>query len=211
MNCSKNCPVLRARWPAMRPSLWLLASGFLLPACAREEVSHARVPKSAAAPHQPMPPMMQAGKDELPAPPKPGVGQALSWTLPHGWTDSKAASGMRYATLKPPTGQPEVTIVVLPGSAGGELPNVNRWRGQIGLSPLDDAGLAQARKELKTAAGAINLYDLAGEGAEAGRMLAAILTTADGNTWFIKLQGTTTTVAPLVTDFQAILQSLRFE
>ena len=188
-----------------------------LPACDRDTVSHARVPKGAEAaepeaPSAPAPPSMPAAAGELPAPPKPLAGQALAWTLPPGWTASKAGGGMRYATLKPPgAGQPELSIVVLPGAAGGELANINRWRAQISLPPLDDATLPAARKALQTAAGPVGLYDMAGDGAGAARMLAAILTTADGNTWFIKQMGTTATIAPVVADYTAIVQSLRLE
>ena len=76
-----------------------------------------------------------------PPPPRPTGQGALKWALPKGWTETPG-SGMRYATLTPPgAGKVEMSVVVLPGAAGGELANVNRWRGQIGLPPLDEAAL----------------------------------------------------------------------
>ncbi|TMB35869.1 MAG: hypothetical protein E6J61_01015, partial [Deltaproteobacteria bacterium] len=56
------------------------------------------------------------------------------------------ASGVRTASLKPAVaGHVEVSLTVLPGMAGGDLANVNRWRGQLGLSAIDDAAIASLR------------------------------------------------------------------
>ena len=103
-------------------------------------------------------------RDDVPLPPSPPSANALKWTLPKGWTDA-AGSGMRYATLKPPVpGRVDVSVVVLPGPAGGELANVNRWRGQIGLAPIDHQALAAARTALETKAGVVSVYDFSSEG-----------------------------------------------
>src|SRR5947209_6543301 len=90
----------------------------LAPACRREEVTHFRVSKAAApASSRPEPAAVMAG--EVDAPPAPAT--ALQWTLPKGWT-ATMVGGMRYATLKPPgAGRIDVSVVVLPGPAGGEL------------------------------------------------------------------------------------------
>ncbi len=45
-------------------------------------------------------------------------------------------------------GGAEVAITAFPGDVGGVLANVNRWRGQAGLAPVDDAGLGQATSAL---------------------------------------------------------------
>ena len=74
-------------------------------------------------------------------------------------------------------------MTVLAGEAGGELANVNRWRGQIGL-PRSSAALA-AREPLKTKAGTVSVYDFKGDG---GAVVAG-LTFVDGNTWFVKMTG----------------------
>jgi len=200
----------RLTGPRLVPAAIAAALGLSVCGCRDETVSHARVPKVAAVPAA-VAGMTESG-EALPEPPRPPAGQALAWTLPAGWSADKGQGGMRYATLKPPgAAGVELTIVVLPGSAGGELANVNRWRAQVGLAEVDDAGLAAERKAYATAAGPVGAWDLAGQGEGAARMLAAILTSADGNTWFVKLTGPTTTVAPLANDFAAIVRSLRFE
>ena len=151
-----------------------------------------------------------AGGDVAP-PPKPTGKGALKWTLPKGWTEG-GGEGMRYATLKPPVaGKVEATVVVLPGVAGGELSNVNRWRGQIGLGPLDEKALAAARKTIPSKAGTIAVFDFTSEGQVKSRMVAGLISTPDGNTWFLKLTGDAEPVAKAQLDFMRFMGSLRLD
>jgi len=120
---------------------------------------------------------------------------------------------MRFASYAVPDakgGKPsDLSVVTLPGDAGGELPNVNRWRGQLGLEPLDAAALATGSKHVDSKAGSILVVEFAGKqnGAPA-RMLAAILKTNDA-TWFFKLTGDDPAVAASRGDFLGFLRSLR--
>lgn len=184
-------------------------------ACSRDEVVHFRVPKSANAVTQPAS-MMGAigggstgGGGDLMASSAP-AGPVLTWSLPKGWGEH-LTGGMRYATLKPSTtGKLDVTVVVLPGPAGGELANVNRWRGQIGLGPIDEAALGSARKRIATKAGPVSVYDFVSEGDSKTRLIAA-LATGEGNSWFLKMVGDAAPVAAARPDFVRLLESLRFE
>ena len=183
--------------------------------CDRDEVSHFRVAKTtpAPAPAPAMPPAMAGMPAGMPAdvapPPRPASG-GLRWTLPKGWTES-AGGAMRFATLKPPVpGKIDGSVVVLPGPAGGELANVNRWRGQIGLPALDEAGLASARKVIQTKAGPLKVYDFS-NGGKSGSRLVAGLTESGGSTWFVKLTGDAGAVGAVREDFMKLLGSLRFE
>jgi hypothetical protein len=143
-------------------------------------------------------------------PPPPVRGRALRWTLPTGWAEEPGGQ-MRYATFRPPVaGRIDASVVVLPGPAGGELANVNRWRGQIGLGPLDEAALAKARKLVKTKAGPLKVYDFTSEGSPRNRLVAG-LTEAGGDTWFVKLTGDAQAVSAARDDFMTLLGSLRFE
>jgi hypothetical protein len=116
------------------------------------------------------------------------VRRGLVWTLPSGWKESPG-NGIRLATFTPPGGlKTEATVVALPGGSGGELANVNRWRGQIGLPATDDAGMAASRTTLATKAGPAKLYDFTGKGEVRTRLIAAAVETG-GTTWFFKLMG----------------------
>jgi hypothetical protein len=208
----------RARSPCPGSvALYACAASLLLAGCRREEVTHARVQRSPATADAPagtgmgaMPPGAQTAS-AVPAPPAPAEGEGLRWKLPKGWTQDAKSGGMRYATLKAATpGKVDVSVVVLPGPAGGELANVNRWRGQIGLAPLDEGALASARKAVKAPAGAVSVYDFTSEGQAKTRMVAGLLT-AGGNSWFVKMVGDAEAVGAARGDFLHILESLRFD
>jgi len=63
------------------------------------------------------------------------------WTLPEGWSE-RGGNAMRLSTLVLPGDPPlEIAVSSLPYQADDRvqflLANVNRWRGQMGLSPID--------------------------------------------------------------------------
>jgi hypothetical protein len=145
---------------------------------------------------------------DVPIPPTPSGAEALTWTLPAGWNQT-FPGGMRYATfLVPGAGKIDGSVVTLPGDAGGELPNVNRWRGQIGLGPTDAAGLAAARTTVKSRVGPANVYDFTSEGTRKSRLIAAIRF-VDGSSWFIKLTGDAEPVSAARPAFLKLMESIR--
>jgi len=167
--------------------------------------------KTALPPNHPPLPMNHPGSTmpNIPPPPRPSDAETISWAVPKGWTEARSG-GMRLATLKPPgQGKVDVSIVMLPGLAGGELGNVNRWRGQVGLPPVDEAGRLKLRKEVKSKAGAISLYDFTGEAAAKQRMVVGLLF-VDGRSWFIKMVGDADAAEGARAGFVTLLESLRF-
>lgn len=209
-------------WPC-RTAL-LIGLGLLGFSCSSEQIAHYRVPKEApSAPSSPrpaMPPMPMGERTGTPdpnatqtpnVPPPPTPKGALKWSLPEGWSEIPGG-GMRFATFKSPYAKLEATVVVLPGPAGGELANVNRWRGQIGLPGFaDEASLAKARTVLKTRAGTLNVYDFTSTGQAKSRLVAGSISTPDGNTWFLKLTGDAIAVAKAKPEFMTILGSLHLD
>jgi hypothetical protein len=184
-------------------ALCLFAAG-----CDRDEVAYYRVPKAPTPATKSV--AMPAGMPgDVPPPSRPASG-GLRWTLPSGWTESQGGQ-MRYASFKPPVqGKIDGSVVVLPGPAGGELANVNRWRNQIGLAPIDETALAKSRKVIQTKAGPLNVYDFSSGGKDGSRVVAG-LTQSGGNTWFVKLSGDAAAVSAARQDFMKLLGSLRFE
>jgi len=214
----RQTPAQSNRWsrrpPGARRLRYLAVAAALLAAgCRQDEVTHARVPKApgpeaAGGPAMPPPGMAAGPSSAVPPPAAPAGSEALRWKLPKGWTQA-GASAMRYATLKPPVaGKVDVSVVVLPGPAGGELANLNRWRGQIGLPAVDDAALATARRSVPSAAGPVSLFDFTSEGQAKSRMVAGILS-AGGNSWFVKMVGDAGPVGEARADFIKLLESLR--
>jgi len=216
---SPTPPARRGAWiPGRVAPLAVGALLLLVAGCRREEVTSYRVAKDVPSPaegasgdslgtsHRPAgPPPGMAG--DVPTPPTPSTADALKWTLPAGWAQS-FPGGMRFASFKVPgTGKIDGSVVTLPGDAGGALANVNRWRGQIGLGPTDDAGLAAARSTVKSRAGVASVYDFTSEGTRKSRLIAAILM-VDGSSWFIKLTGDAEPVSAARPAFLKLLESL---
>ncbi|MHB8417298.1 MAG: hypothetical protein ACYDCL_04425 [Myxococcales bacterium] len=187
--------------------------------CPDEQVNHTRIVRapatsvpslgSSAMPTPPAPaPAGQAGMaGGVPVPPRPTGADGLSWVLPQGWSE-KRSGGIRYATLEPNVaGNLEASVVVLPGPAGGELANVNRWRGQLGLGPVEESQLPSLRKNLASHAGTVALYDLVSEGPQKTRLLAAIVSFSDSS-WFFKVMGEDKAVSAAAPGFTHLLESL---
>jgi len=151
--------------------------------------------------------------DGLPAPDKTGLPQ-LKYTLPDGWKE-KAPSQMRVASFEISDGGKTADISVIPlgGIAGGDAANVNRWRGQIGQSPVDETELKKSVEAAQVGNQPAELYDLAGTlpgSGEDTRIIGAILHT-DETTWYFKMMGDATLVEKNKAAFVAFLKSVQFQ
>lgn len=204
----------------MRPLA--LAALLTFAACKKEEIQVYRLAKpadsgAAAAPAAPAAPAglpeghpaLGAGAAMGTLPPELAAAAAspssLRWKTPGGWTE-KPGSGMRRATFVVPgnAGPADLSVVSLPGDAGGALANVNRWRGQVGLAPWDESAFRAGAQTVKAPAGPFTFVDLPGSGQH---MLAAILL-KDGEAWFFKLLGPEQTVAAAAPAFKTFLTSV---
>lgn len=67
---------------------------------------------------------------------------SLKWSTPEGWTAVESTPTRDPNFIINGNDQAQCYVTVLQGSGGGMLPNINRWRQQLGLEPLDEAGLA---------------------------------------------------------------------
>lgn len=139
----------------------------------------------------------------------------VHWTLPAGWVD-KGASGMRVGsfTIAGPNGQSaDVSVIPLSGWAGRELENVNRWRAQVGMSPVTAEELPKLAQAVAIGGGAGQLFEMAGEPVESDkplRIYAAVLP-APGLTWFFKMTGDDALVKEQKAAFTAFLKSVHFD
>jgi hypothetical protein len=148
-------------------------------------------------------------------PPIEAPGKApLQYALPAGWQEQPLSS-MRVASFKV-SGQngkeADVSVVSLPGVAGGDLANVNRWRDQLKLSPIDANALVQSTEHIKANGHDFLVVDLVSESPiseqhDKVRILAAILNEND-HSWFVKMTGEDHLVASQKTAFVGFLRSL---
>ncbi len=201
--------------PSLRPLL--LALPLLLVACSDSKVASYRIPK------EPDAPVAEAAPASTPPASQPATGgmagttvakadgPGLTWTAPERW-QSKAASAMRKATYVVPGAageSAELAITAFPGDVGGELANVNRWRGQMELAPIAEAELPGALTRIEANGLHIAVVDLlSSQAGAASRMIGAMVPNA-GATWFFKLTGPDALVAQEKPAFLAFLQSLK--
>ena len=135
--------------------------------------------------------------------------KGLTWTAPAGWKEL-AGNGMRVASFAVPAdaGKAEATVVALPGDVGGELANVNRWRGQLALPPIAEADLDGARATVRSGVGEVRVYDFTGSGEKRTRLVAGMVQVS-GTTWFFKLMGDEKAVAAQKAAFLKLLEGLK--
>ena len=209
----------------------LLAAALLAATgCQRDQVKTYRIakdqdqPQAQAAPALPTDspnPGLPPGHPDissLPAPAAPAGDQsaapALTWTTPAGWTEVPP-SEMRVASFKV-TGangkQADVSVIPLPGMAGTDSANVNRWRGQVGLPAATDDELQKSAENVEAGGQAAQLYDLSGQNPASGdttRIIAVIQHRGDA-TWFYKMTGDADWVEQQKPAFVDFLKSLKF-
>jgi hypothetical protein len=67
------------------------------------------------------------------APPASAPSGPLAWTAPQGWSEG-APKPMRVVTFQVAQ-ESECYVTLLGGEGGGLVPNLDRWRGELGLAP----------------------------------------------------------------------------
>lgn len=133
------------------------------------------------------------------------------WTVPEGWQPGRL-NAFRKAAFEVTAGatKVEITLSDLSRAGGGErLPNVNRWRGQIGLPPIDEATLARELRKLPVGSLSADYIVLESPDASADRILGVMLDRGD-RTWFVKLQGDAELSRREQARFEEFVQSLKF-
>jgi hypothetical protein len=113
-----------------------------------------------------------------------------SWKTPDGWSEQQPASRMllaSYSVHGKTGGKAEVTVSMLSGEGGGLLANVNRWRGQLGLSPITENEIPQMTSKIDL--GAIKMTEVNLTAQDGSRAMHALIVPRDENTWFYKMTG----------------------
>ena len=207
------------------PLLLLLAAG-----CHRDEVKTYRVAKDQEqSPSQTVPalptdssnPSLPPGHPDISSAPvtsplatsRAGLPQ-LTWQTPDGWMEV-AAGEMRVASFKiqgQNGKQADVSVIPLPGLAGSDDANVNRWRGQVGLPPVSPEELKKSAESVEAGGQPAQLYDVAGQNpgsGEATRILG-VIQHRDDTAWFFKMTGDADLAERQKPVFITFLKSVKF-
>ncbi len=119
------------------------------------------------------------------------------WSTPEGW-EATVKSNMRLASFTLPAKSKKVeeaadlSIVVLGGDGGGPLSNINRWRGQLDLAPIDEATLVKTQTKFKGKLGTFSFSLLENPKTNQGMLTAMIM--HEGSALFIKAMGPLSTL-----------------
>jgi hypothetical protein len=141
-------------------------------------------------------------------PPQDAGAPQIKWKTPEGWTEVPPSS-MRYASFSATDengGKIDISIATFAGDGGSDADNVNRWRQQIGLPPVDGRAVTSQVTPLKTANTTFSATDIAGATA---RTVAA-WTRRDGRVWFFKATGPNAAVEKEKPNFVKFIESVRF-
>ena len=134
--------------------------------------------------------------------------------LPSGW-EELPGDQMRvgnYAISGNNGAKAQMTIVSLPGAAGSELDNVNRWRSQVGLQPISAAELPNQATSIQIADAPARLFEMSGVAPQtkaATRILAALQPHGDAM-WFFKMMGDDDLVRGQKNAFIGFLQKYQY-
>ena len=178
--------------------LLLLLAVVLVNGCGQDGTKVYSVPKEQPAP------MAQA---DLPAN-QPATTPQLKWKTPAGWKELPAGD-FRVASFKisgSDSKQADVSVIPLPGTAGSDLSNVNRWRGQVGQEPISEEELQKLAQSVEVAALPATLYEQSGESTR----ILAVIQHREGTAWFFKITGDNQLVTQEKPVFVEFLKTVQF-
>jgi hypothetical protein len=151
---------------------------------------------AARAPMEPPPSTEAPPPDDLDE-----VRNLFAYTVPSGWTVVERPGPMRLLELK--AGEATASLTYLQGDAGGLAPNINRWRGQVGLAPMENATSAAAPFPFLNGDG--HFVEIAG----AEKAMLVVFRLGPPFSLFLKLDGPKDAVLREKAAFEAFARSVR--
>lgn len=138
------------------------------------------------------------------APPSSPADKPFTYTTPAGWKDAPLRT-FQQAAFSVEEGGEKLAISI--ATAGGDLTgNVNRWRKQVGLSDQTAEEITASTKPLTVDGQAAKYYVVEGE----TDSILGVIAPREGTQWFIKANGPKTIATKERANFEAFVQSLKF-
>lgn len=142
----------------------------------------------------------------LPLPTAAGPGSTTpKWTVPAGWSSADPGS-MLLAKFDVSGGGAEVSVLSLGGDGGGLLMNINRWRRQLQLAPVEESELNKITSTETLSGSQATLVDLSG----GGKRMVAVIVPEGGQTWFYKCMGEPAAVGSQKDAFLQFVRSAQY-
>lgn len=137
-----------------------------------------------------------------------GTSPGFTSAVPEGWTKGVPRQ-FQLASYEVRDGSKQANISV--SQAGGDLnANINRWRGQVQLPPLDEAGIKQQMQKVTIGGHEGMLVELAGPDRASGQAILGAVVNVGGEQWFFKLMGDAELAAREKSHFEEFLKSVKF-
>jgi hypothetical protein len=141
-------------------------------------------------------------------------GSKLRFEVPAGWVAGEKVVSRGGITLRHEAAfsvvdgerRAEITVDRLP-SGGGLLGNVNRWRQQIGLGPVNDAELQAGVKQLSVGGQSAPYVELIGE----KETVLGLVADRSPEAWYIKFKGDKELAERQKPSFQSFIASIRLD
>lgn len=177
--------------------------------CEKSKMTLFRVPKEESN----APSVSNQGKDSN-MPEVPGLAASTQrfpipkWQIPQGWEEKPAGNMRKGSFLVKDEGgkEAEVTVLAFPGDVGGDLANINRWRTQINLLPLNSKELESLQTTTVDSLNA-TVVDFTGE----SESVVGIIVPKAGDSWFFKMMGDKSVVESQKQTFFRFLESVEFQ
>lgn len=158
-------------------------------------------------PHAGMGMGLGKAKGKLPDRPRTPRKLPITYTVPGGWTETGPRGGfvpvLTAFRVGDADGRTEATVLTLRGETGDLLANVNRWRGQAGLKPVERVD-RPATLPVDGTPG--DYFDFRGD--KLGMLLVTVR--RDDETWYFKLFGAVDVVSKNKDAFESFIKSVKF-
>ena len=195
----------------MKHYAFLLISLLFISACGKDEPTTYQVPKEPAAPVQA--PAVGTPSDDaavlaahaamtaqMPA------GSGFTSTLPEGWAEV-AGSGMRKQSYTIDGTSIDFYLISL--SMGDVPSNVNRWRGQVGLSSATPEDIAKELQTFQAGGHTVNYIEVYND--EGGKGIIAAIIDLAPQYWYFTAKGSVDELKANAAGIRSFLESIKFE
>ena len=161
----------------------------------------------------------KAGVGDVNAPPGPAnphlaagtVSKLTKYEKPEGWTEIPNAQPPRMLALSVGEGDAKAEMIATrfaAGNTGSFADNVNRWRNQIGLPPVEDPSKVPMKDAVVGKDGEGIAIEL--DNPDAKKSMVVVIASSRGDLWFLKFTGASDTVKSQREKFDAFVRSLEF-
>ena len=142
----------------------------------------------------------------------PPQSATLKYETPKGWKP-QPIGGMRKAafTVENDDQKAEMTVIDLAAAAGALLPNVNRWRDQMQLSPTTQADLDREVKKLPIGDTEGQYVELSSpKDVKPPKTMLGVVAIHGNQAWFFKFTGDAPLVKREKKHFEEFVRSVKF-